>query len=176
MLVLVPEPSPRVPRTSEAYIWAPNPGTGRAWSSPRFREALRYESSIGLHGHALNIPSYRDIAITISRRFLRTTSAFPQNSYDVGDVDNDSDYVDNVNQEDSARFDSVLSRIADLQAAHSSHMAGIVYGREITEQAGSTVQRRELFRLSSTDWHRFLAFSSVESPLSRILGKRKRAP
>ncbi|KAJ9480580.1 hypothetical protein VN97_g12971, partial [Penicillium thymicola] len=176
LLVLVPEPSPPVPRTSEAYIWAPDPGTGRAWSSPRFREALRYESSIGLHGHALNIPSYRDIAIAISRRFLRTTSAFPLNSYDVGDVDNDSDYVDNVDQEDSAGFDSVLGRIADLQAAHSSHVAGFVYGREITEQAGSTVQRRELFRLSSTDWHRFLAFSSVESPLSRILGKRKRAP
>lgn len=171
--VLIPQPTPLVSRTLEAYVWAPDPGTGRAWSSARFREALRYESAIGLHGHTLNIPAYRHIAIGISRRFLRTSSAFPQNSYEEINADED---VDSAEQEESNGFDSVLGRIADLQAAHSSHVAGFHYGREITEQAGSTVQRRELFRLSSTDWHRFLGFSSIESPLARVLGKRKRAP
>ncbi|RHZ43207.1 uncharacterized protein CDV56_101272 [Aspergillus thermomutatus] len=68
-----------------------------------------------------------------------------------------------------------ISHIADLQAAHSSHVAGMVYGRSIHEQAGSTNHRREMFRLSSTDWHQFLGFASTATTPS-ILGKRKRAP
>ncbi|KAJ5443111.1 hypothetical protein N7445_004862 [Penicillium cf. griseofulvum] len=171
--VLTPEQTPT--RTAEAYIWAPDPSTGRVWSSGRFREALRNESAIGLHGHTLNISSYRDIAIGISRRFLRTASAFPQNSYEEGDTEKEIEDGDNIDLEGSTGFNSVLGHIADLQAAHSSHVAGFIYGREITEQAGSTVQRRELFRQSSIDWHRFLAFSSIESPVYQGFRKRKRA-
>ncbi|KAH2732330.1 hypothetical protein KXW10_002886, partial [Aspergillus fumigatus] len=59
-------------------------------------------------------------------------------------------------------------------AAHSSHVAGMVYGRVMQEQAGSTAHRREMFWLSSTDWHQFLGFSALGHP--SILGKRKRAP
>ncbi|GFF64166.1 DEAD/DEAH box helicase, putative [Aspergillus udagawae] len=67
-----------------------------------------------------------------------------------------------------------IGHIADLQAAHSSHVAGMVYARGIQEQAGSTAHRREMFWLSSTDWHQFLGFSAPGHP--SILGKRKRAP
>ncbi|KAF7184871.1 hypothetical protein CNMCM7691_007514 [Aspergillus felis] len=67
-----------------------------------------------------------------------------------------------------------MGHIADLQAAHSSHVAGMVYGWGIQEQAGSTTHRWEMFRLSSTDWHQFLVFSAPGHP--SILGKRKRAP
>jgi hypothetical protein len=49
----------------------------------------------------------------------------------------------------------------------------MIYGREVTEQAGTTAHRREMFRLSSTDWHRFLGFPDVEDGLARIIGKRK---
>lgn len=52
----------------------------------------------------------------------------------------------------------------------------MIYSREVSEQAGTTAHRRELFRLSSTDWHRFLGFTSYEDPLGRVLGQRKRAP
>lgn len=38
----------------------------------------------------------------------------------------------------------------------------MVYGRGIMEQPGTTAHRRELFRLSSTDWHKFLGFSSSD--------------
>jgi RecQ family ATP-dependent DNA helicase len=55
-----------------------------------------------------------------------------------------------------------MGHIADLQAAHSSHVAGMIYGRGITEQPGTTAHRREMFRLSSTDWHRFLGFVSTD--------------
>jgi hypothetical protein len=33
-----------------AYIWAPDPQTGREWTSERFREALKRETVIGLNG------------------------------------------------------------------------------------------------------------------------------
>jgi hypothetical protein len=46
-----------------------------------------------------------------------------------------------------------MGHIADLQAAHSSHVAGMVYGRGIQEQAGTMAHQQEMFRLSSTDWH-----------------------
>jgi hypothetical protein len=38
----------------------------------------------------------------------------------------------------------------------------MIYGRGITEQPGTTAHRREMFRLSSTDWHRFLGFVSTD--------------
>ncbi|KAF3403885.1 hypothetical protein F1880_010268 [Penicillium rolfsii] len=65
-----------------------------------------------------------------------------------------------------------IGRAASAHAGHSSHVAGITYGREVTERAGTTAQRREFFRLSSTDWHRFLGFPDVESGLGQLLGWR----
>jgi hypothetical protein len=112
----------------------------------------------------LNLPAYRNIAIGISRRYLRVSSVFPQNLQDDGTkapADDDHEPEDHI---------------ADLQAAHSSHVAGMIYGREITEQAGTTAHRREMFRLSSTDWHRFLGFESAEDGLARVLGKRQQGP
>jgi superfamily II DNA or RNA helicase len=161
-------------RTSQAaYLWPPDPHTGREWTSDRFREVLKRETAIGLHGYSLNIPAYRDIAIGISRRFLRVSSVFPHNVQDGRTTEGSPDDVDDESQMDHDQF---MGHIADLQAAHSSHVAGMIYGREVSEQAGTTAHRREMFRLSSTDWHRFLGFSSSEDPLARVLGKRKRSP
>ncbi|KAJ5200873.1 hypothetical protein N7472_006077 [Penicillium cf. griseofulvum] len=95
-------------------LLALDPSTGRVWSSSRFREALCNKSAIGLHGHTLNISSYRDIAIGISRRFLRTASAFPQNSYEEGDTEKEIKDGDNIDLEGSTSFNSILSYIADL--------------------------------------------------------------
>ncbi|KAH2211017.1 hypothetical protein KXW71_006562, partial [Aspergillus fumigatus] len=61
--------------------------------------------------------------------------------------------------EEGMDIEQWIGHIADLQAAHSSHIAGMVYGRVMQEQAGSTAHQREMFR----------------SPPS-ALGKRKRAP
>ncbi|CAG8282848.1 unnamed protein product [Penicillium salamii] len=38
----------------------------------------------------------------------------------------------------------------------------MIYGREIMEQPGTTAYRRQLFRLSSMDWHQFLGFIGGE--------------
>jgi hypothetical protein len=66
--------------------------------------------------------------------------------------------------------------VADLQAGHSPHVAGLVYARGIMEQPGVVQSRREQFCISSTDWHRFLGFESAYGSGSiPRLGKRKRA-
>jgi hypothetical protein len=49
----------------QAWLWGPDPGTGREWSSERFREALKQETRTQL-GTAIHIAAYRDIAISIS--------------------------------------------------------------------------------------------------------------
>jgi len=156
-----------------AYIWGPDPHDGREWTSERLREALKRETEIGLKGRVLNLPAYRNIAIGISRRYLRLSSSFPENVRNDGSTEAPAEDEDHERGMDHDQF---MGHIADLQAAHSSHVAGMIYGREITEQAGTTAHRREMFRLSSTDWHRFLGFESAEEPLGRVLGKRKAGP
>jgi hypothetical protein len=39
-----------------------------------------------------------------------------------------------------------MGHIADLQAAYSSHVASMVYARQITEQAGMTGHQRAMFQ------------------------------
>ncbi|KAH2140648.1 hypothetical protein KXV68_007781 [Aspergillus fumigatus] len=50
----------------QAWLWGPDPGTGREWSSERFWEVLKRETRTRL-GTAIYIAAYRDIAISISR-------------------------------------------------------------------------------------------------------------
>ncbi len=150
----------------DTLLWGPDPGTRRDWTSERFSQCLRRETAIGLRGQKVHIAAYRHIVIGISRRFLRSSSAFPQN---VHDDDPDWSYEDDEDNQDPDYF---VGHYLDLQAAHSSHVAGIIYSREATEHAGSTVTRREYFRLVSTDWHRFLGYQSIEDPLCRIVRRQ----
>ncbi|KAF9882584.1 hypothetical protein FE257_006232, partial [Aspergillus nanangensis] len=159
----------RLTTHQRALFWGPDPGTHRLWTSDRFREILKRETHARL-GKAINIPAYRDIAIGISRRFMRPSSQFPQNQRETREADPAMLDADNEAEMDPEAW---IGHIADLQAAHSSHVAGMIYGRNIMEQAGTTAHRQAMFRLSSTDWHRFLGFES-ETPSET--GKRKRAP
>lgn len=119
---------------------------------------LKRNTSISLHGASLNISAYRNIVIGISRRFLRQSSVFPQNRHHDGTAEGLVDYTDDRGQIDPEHF---IGHIAGLLAARSSHVASMIYRREVTEQAGTTGHRREMFRLSSTDWHRLLGFPDV---------------
>ncbi|KAL5371347.1 hypothetical protein DPSP01_014324 [Paraphaeosphaeria sporulosa] len=83
----------------------------------RIREALKRETSVGL-SQPLTIPAYREIAIGISRRFLRGSTAFQQEEGDESEA---------WNEENTAGL------IADLQAGHTAHVAGMVYARGIME-------------------------------------------
>ncbi|KAH1303883.1 hypothetical protein KXX47_008497, partial [Aspergillus fumigatus] len=168
-------PAPREPPSTQehALLWGPDPGMWRTWSSDRFREVFKRETQSWLTKKKPVHPAvYRDIAIGISRWFLRASSQFPQSADErhprepaITDPDNEAAMDD----------EQWPGYIADLQAAHSSHVAGMVYGRGLIEQAGTTAHRQAMFRASSTDWHHFLGFASAQlEPLS-VLGKRKRA-
>ncbi|OKP15172.1 hypothetical protein PENSUB_2214 [Penicillium subrubescens] len=52
--------------------------------------------------------------------------------------------IDDAEDEGGMEPERFAGHIADLQAAHSSHVAGMIYGWEVTEQAGTTAHRREM--------------------------------
>ena len=124
-----------------AYMWAAE-APGKKWTSEQLKNAIKRESKIGL-GQELHIQSYRDIAIGISRRFMRGKTAF----------DSDKEQEDSKDEDEEG--------IADLQAGHTSHIAGLIYARGIMERTGVVASKRQLFRASSVDWHVFLAFEST---------------
>jgi len=142
-----------------AHMWPADPG-GKKWTSERVRKVLKRESRAGL-GQELTIQSYRDIAIGISRKFMRRPTAFH--------TDEDNDESKEWDE------DNIAGAIADEQAGHTSHVAGMIYARAIMEQAGAVADKRQRFRESRMDWHRFLCFqSAVEGQTGSR--KRKRAP
>jgi hypothetical protein len=57
-----------------SHMWPADP-SGRKWTTERLREALKRESRIRI-GQELTIAAYRKIAISISQRFLRGSTAF----------------------------------------------------------------------------------------------------
>ncbi|KAG2420420.1 hypothetical protein HFD88_000032 [Aspergillus terreus] len=76
-------PAPREPPSTQerALLWGPNPGTRRVWSSDWFREVFKQETQSRLtKKKPVYLAAYRDIAISISRRFLRASSQFPQSA------------------------------------------------------------------------------------------------
>lgn len=141
-----------------SHMWPADP-SGCKWTSERFRRVLKRESRVGL-GQELTIQSYREVAIGISRKFMRGSAAF---GTEEGD------------ENEEWEEENTAAAIADEQAGHTSHIAGLIYARGIMEQAGAVADKRQRFRMSSTDWHRFLGFSSaVEEEYA--CKKRKRAP
>lgn len=102
-------------------------------NSERFRKVFRRETLAGL-GLALNPSDYRHLAIGISRRFLSKPYQFqPEDLPDLDD-ENDLDYEDDV---------------IDLQAGHSSRVAGMVYARGLFEGVGEVQSLKQRFREAS---------------------------
>jgi hypothetical protein len=124
-----------------SHMWPADPN-GRKWTTERLREALKRESRIGI-GQEWTIAAYREIAIGISRRFLRGSTAFKAEEGDENEVWDE---------------EHAGASIADEQAGHTAHIAGLIYARGIMEQAGVVADKRQQFRTSSSDWHRFLGF------------------
>lgn len=135
--------------------------SGRVWTTQRMTKALEL-ATIAALGYKLGIQAYREVAIGISRRFMRGKSTFQSDDGGKGEHPEEGQVVDND--------------VADLQAGHGSHVAGIVYARALFEMAGAVASMRERFRQSSVDWHRFLAMESVIEEDARGGQKRKRDP
>jgi hypothetical protein len=108
----------------------------------------------------LNISGYRQIAITISRQYCREDWFEEEKSR----LDESEGWdKDNTDRDDPW----------DLQAGHGTHIAGMIYARELIEGDNSIISRREKFRQVSHVWHYFLGFPSVHQDV-RISGRTKR--
>ena len=81
------------------------------------REALKRKSRIGI-GQELTIAAYREIAIGISRRFLRGSAAFR---------------TEEGEENEEWAEENIGASIADEQAGYSAHVAGLIYARGIME-------------------------------------------
>jgi hypothetical protein len=145
-----------------AYVWPTDP-QGRQWTSERMSKAMRRLSVVGL-GADMGLRAYRDLAIAISRRYLRPREAFQRDEDD----------------EDGDRDEDIEAVTADRQAGHTPHVAGTVYARGIMERSGEVASKREQFRGSSVTWHRFLGFQlgpdDEEGAMMNRNRKRARAP
>jgi len=138
--------------TISPFMWPADPG-GKEWTSQRFSQGLKEASRCGI-GASIGIQAWRDIAIGISRRYLRQEHVFRPNENDEEGIAEEAE------------------EIHDAQAAHTSHVAGQVYARGIMEMEGVVASRRQRFRTTSVAWHRFLGFEEIE--MGR--GKRRRGP
>jgi hypothetical protein len=106
---------------------------------------------------------WRQIAITISRRFCRKD----QFEDDQGKLEGEDRWDEDNTAEDDPW---------DLQAGHGTHIAGIIYARELIEGNDTIISRRERFRRISQHWHWFLEFASTcPADLSHGRTKRKRS-
>jgi RecQ family ATP-dependent DNA helicase len=117
----------------------------RKWTSDRLRRILQSHSE-RLMGHKLNISAWRHIAIAIANRYLNKAFGESGQYGEGGDEDEDEDGIDD--------------NVWDLQAGHGTHVAGMVYAREIQQGVFSTATRRDRFRVISRQWHRFLGFGA----------------
>ncbi|KAK6591896.1 hypothetical protein H4I95_12023 [Botrytis cinerea] len=132
----------------------------RTWSSERARKILREAAVIWMGVDGLNISGYRQIAIAISRRYCRE-DRFEEEKSKL----EESEGWD----EDNADGDDPW----DLQAGHGTHVAGMIYARELMEGENSIISRREKFRRVSHVWHCFLGFPSAHQGVG-MSGRAKR--
>jgi superfamily II DNA helicase RecQ len=124
------------------------------WSSDRVRRIIQQHSE-RLLGWKLSTSSWRQIAIAISNRYLGTKH---DPSYD-GENGEDEDGIDDV------------SDARDLQATHTSHVAGMIYAREMQQELGGTAIMREKFREVSREWHQFFDFGQEGTSRDGVQGK-----
>ncbi|KAK0768541.1 hypothetical protein LTR59_017590 [Friedmanniomyces endolithicus] len=126
------------------HLWPTGPD-GRKWTTDRMKRELQRDSTKAL-GQSISVAAYREIAIAVSRQWVRGDSAFQR---------------DNEDESIEAQIDSMDGNAADEQATHSPHIAGLIYARDVMELVGSSADRRRRFRKVSEDWHRFLGFEST---------------
>ena len=141
---------PRLPARRQAH----------GWTSERGRKILKEAAMrwMGIKGY--NISANRHIMIAISRRYCRD-DRFEEEKNKLDDGEEWDE--DNVDGDDPW----------DLQAGHGSHVAGMIYARELMEGDNSIISRREKFRRVSHAWHCWLGFASAHQGVG-MSGRTKR--
>ncbi|KDN59860.1 hypothetical protein CSUB01_11029 [Colletotrichum sublineola] len=134
----------------------------RVWTTDRSRRIIQQCSS-RLLGSQLNVSMWRHIAIAIANRYLNEAFGRPGE----GGPDEDEE-ADDVN--DSAW---------DLQAGHSTRLAGLVYSRLLMQFGSGSAAKQQQFRRVSQQWHRFFDFGVEDREAgvgSKIGVKREAEP
>ena len=100
-------------------------------------------------GVKLNISAYRQVAIAITRKYLKGEGFIDdredENIEDQGETEEEGQQI-------RAGSDSVF----DKQGGHGTHMAGMIYARAILEAPGAVASLREQYRHASGAWHGLL--------------------
>jgi hypothetical protein len=115
-------------------------GVEEPWKSARLGAVIKEEFKRGLQTTA-STPLWRHASIAISRRHLPEGSKFKR---DYGPEER--------------------STAMDLQAAHTSRMAGNRYARDLREGPGQAASLRAEFRLLSRNWHTCMGFGVPLAP------------
>jgi hypothetical protein len=132
----------------------------RGWTSERGRKILKEAAMrwMGIKGY--NISANWHIIIAASRRYCRE-DRFEEEKNKLDDSEEWDE--DNVEGDDPW----------DLQAGHGTHVAGMIYARELMEGDNSIISRREKFRRVSHMWHCWLGFASAHQGVG-MSGRAKR--
>ncbi|KAJ0299009.1 hypothetical protein KNSL1_013682 [Colletotrichum chrysophilum] len=120
----------------------------RTWTTDRARRIMQ-RTSARLLGNQVNVSMWRHIAIGIANRYLN--EAFGREREDGRAGGNGDD-------EDDELGDSAW----DLQAGHSTRLAGMIYARELMQFGSGLAAKRQQFRQVSRQWHRFLGFGAED--------------
>ena len=120
------------------------------WNANRVKYAMQ-KKSLQHMGVKLNIMGWRHSTKAIYRRYIHNRAAVKA----FLDADEEGDGSDGEDQP------------FDIQTGHSSHVAGSIYGRPITEPMFSVEARRIGLRLASMEWHAFLQIPSAMSKKAR---------
>lgn len=100
------------------------------WTSERLRKIMQKASVRGM-GVKIHPSAWRQVAIAASRRYCR------ENSFQSEDPSQEVNTLDEETIDDDPW---------DLQTSHGTHVAGMIYARELTEGSNVVIGRREKFR------------------------------
>lgn len=148
----------RAANTDGSAQAAPEPES--VWSPDHMRRILQRQSERCM-GTTLTIISWRHIAIAIANRYLNEAFRIEE---DTGSVEDEEE--DDVNGTTS-------DHILDIQAGHGSHIAGMIYARELQQPTFGTAQQQIRFQRISQRWHRLLGFDTHERGRA-VAGEMKR--
>ena len=124
----------------------------RSWAFTRMSREMKRISEKRLD-ERLTLQSWRNISIVISRRYLKEEKKrFELDEKDLNDETQKDD-------------------IEDLQTGHSTHIASMMYVRNIRERDEEMTKRRQQYRKVSESWHRLWKF---QIPNANVHTKSKR--
>ncbi|MDN6160180.1 MAG: DEAD/DEAH box helicase, partial [Staphylococcus equorum] len=123
-------------------MWPIEPN-GQVWNTTRMSDLMKKTCNEHMNV-SLTVSAYRQMAVAISRKFLSKGLQFNFGAHE--ELANNDDNDD----------------IVDLQAAHTSHTAGLVYGRDVEQMTGEIHKLKVQFLRISEGWHSFLGFSTLD--------------